>query len=139
MRSTSILLAVVALAFVGCGDDAADKEADAPTTTTTAPAATSTDTATTDTSATPTTTEEASDEQDCGSLAGRSGGGDAPEDIKADKVDCETARAVAKAVTVDGTDPPVMGFDCPDAQTYGAEQQTCTKGEAMITWRVKVN
>ena len=42
-------------------------------------------------------------------------------------------------MTIEGADNGPNGFDCPDAQTYAAEKQTCTKGEATVTWDVRSN
>ena len=75
-------------------------------------------------------------EQDCGSIPGGGGGGDSVANLGAQGANCAAAKAVARAVTIEGADNGPNGFDCPDAQTYAAEKQTCTKGEATVTWDV---
>src|SRR5687767_10149533 len=68
------------------------------------------------TTETPDTDEAAAEE--CGSIDGGPGGGDAVENITAEGTNCETAQAVARAVTIEGADTAPRGFDCPDANTY---------------------
>ena len=120
------VLLLATIAFSACGDDdGGDKPSAEQPTPQSEPAPQTT------------TESQASEEEECGSISGGPGGGDSVENITATGVDCTTAKAIARAVTIEGADAPPSGFDCPDAQTYAAEQQTCTKGDAKVSWDVK--
>lgn len=85
-------------------------------------------------------TKKPQDERDCGGVTvpNDGSGGDQPINIKAAGTSCETARAVAKAVTVDGADSPVMGYACP-AVPYGVPERTCTSSRNRVSWTVQFN
>jgi hypothetical protein len=69
----------------------------------------------------------------CGSVSAVAS--DSPGDITARGVDCATARAVARLVTVEGDeDKRTQGFDCSDVDLLRSGPQRCTRGDAEITW-----
>jgi hypothetical protein len=88
----------------------------------------------TTTQAQPSTSAPSASTRKCGDES--QSGSDSAVDIQAEGVGCGEARKVARGVTIEGADAP-LGYQCPDANTYAAKLQTCTKGDAKVSWSVQ--
>jgi hypothetical protein len=71
----------------------------------------------------------------CGTVRGPGDGTDYPTLIRATGVGCKTARAVAADITIRGHTRSHR-FRCPTARVYAQRTQRCTRGRAVIWWRV---